>query len=791
MPVFFMLPMPNWRQVARLCAVLSGVAIGAIGIEALVRARLDGELARGPVRFYARPTVLQPGTPVARDQLEASLERLGYVVTRRREVGIGEFRPGRSDWVIGRRAFRLGEMADPGGVTIIRLDYDQRVESLEDGEGRRMRRVLLEPEVLHVATGKHREDRVPVALAEVPEHLVDAVLAVEDRRFFDHWGVDVKRVAGAFVANLRARRVVQGGSTLSQQLAKNLYLSSRRTPTRKARELAMALALEARHSKEEILEAYLNEIYLGQNGALAVHGVGRAAQFYFGKDVRRLEPRESALLAGMIRGPSLYSPLRNPARARERRDLVLAMMRDQGALSDADYRRARGAGLGVRRSAPRVRAGRYFADYLWADLDQRLGGALREPGLAVFTTLDMGLQVAAEDAVRDGLARLERDRPALRRGGTPLQAALVALDPHTGEIVAMVGGRDYGVSQFNRAVLARRQPGSAFKPVVALAALAERSHTLASVLEDTPLSVVTPVGRWEPVNYDQNFRGAVTLRGALERSLNVPFARLGLAIGPERIVETARRLGIESPLQPVPSLALGAAEVTPLEMARAFGVLAAEGYLADPQGVLAVVDAKGEVRRRVTLDGVRAFGAGETFLVTSALEGAVERGTGRGLRQFGYRGPVAAKSGTTNDYRDAWFVGYTPALVVAVWVGFDDGRSVGLPGARAALPIFARFLAVARGGDEARGFSVPRDVNVVDVVPESGLRAGWGCAGEPEYFLDGTVPQRDDDGCSSYWSGSRWLAEGRRLYREVRPRVEQELRPLVDDIRRRLERRSR
>jgi penicillin-binding protein 1B len=764
-----------------------------VGLEAVVRARLDGPAATGPVRYYARPVVLQPGTALQGDRLEAGLRRMGYAFARGRNVRVGEYRAGRHEWVIGRRSFRLGETLDPGGVTTIRLGYDGEVERIEDASGHRLEQVLLEPEVLY-AGADDGEDRAPVSLADVPEHLVNAVLAVEDRRFFDHWGVDVRRVAGAAVANLRARRVVQGGSTLTQQLAKNRFLSARRTPTRKAREAAMALVLEARYSKERILEAYLNEIYLGQNGSLAIHGVGSAARAYFGKDVSRLEARESALLAGLIRGPNLYSPTRHPQRARERRNLVLDLMREQGTLTESAYQRARRASLGVRRATAPVRAGRYFTDYVRDGLAERLGRGARAPGLVVFTTADLTLQLAAEAAVRDGLARLERERPSLRRSGDPLQAALVALDPRTGEILALVGGRDYGASQFNRAVQARRQPGSAFKPVVALAALAGRQYTLASVLADEPLSVETPTGPWTPVNYDREYRGAVTLRDALERSLNVPFARLGMDLGPERIVETARRLGVESPMRPLPSLALGAAELTPLELARAYGVLAAEGYLAEPQATVAAIEADGTVRLEAAYDGRHVFEPGETYLVTSALEGAVERGTGRGLRSLGYRGPVAAKSGTTNDHRDAWFVGYTPSLVVAVWVGFDDGRSVGLPGSRAALPIFAQFLTDATGNGNgeagnARGFEPPPEVEIVEVDRQSGLRAGWGCGGEPEYFLEGTAPEAEADDCGSFWTTRRWIASaGERFYREVGPRLEQELRSSVREFRRLAER---
>ena len=344
----------------------------------------------------------------------------------------------------------------------------------------------------------------------------------------------------------------------------------------------------------------------------------------------------------------------------------------------------------------------------------------------------------------------------------------------------MVGGRDYGESQFNRAVAARRQPGSSFKPIVALAALSGRDgFTLASMLEDEPLSVQTPGGRWEPANYDRRFRGPVSLREALERSLNVPFARLGMAVGPERIVETARALGIESRLLPVPSLALGSSEVTPLEMTRAFGVLAAGGFRSELHTSLAVLDRTGDVLSRAELAGEQVYDPAEAYLVTSALRGAVERGTGRALRRLGYRGPVAAKSGTTNNYRDAWFIGYTPSLAVGVWVGFDDGRSIGLPGSSAALPIFVRFLVGALGRSGDADFSFPPGLELVEVNRETGLLAGPGCRGEHEVFIRGSAPEKS---CSPYWAASRRLQRSRsRGYRDVVV--------LLEDLRRRLGRR--
>ena len=779
------------RQPKALLAVAAFLLItaggtAAVTLEALVRAHLDDDLLRAPTRFYARPLLFQLGMVIDPARVERALQRLGYRRVRNRDVDPGEYYRGSSTWIIGRRAFRHYDRLDPGGAATVRTDRRGRVRDLRDERGDRVPYVALEPELLRSAYGTLLEERLPVPLDDVPQHLVDAILTIEDQRFFGHSGLDLRRIVGATLANLRAGHIVEGASTLTQQLAKNLYLSARRTPTRKLRELAMAVLLEARHSKGQILEAYLNEVYLGQNGAFEIHGVGQAAQHYFGKDVSQLGIAEAALLAGIIRGPSLYSPLRHPERATQRRDLVLRLMHEHGVLAEQAYRQAERAPLGLRRRPQRARMGRYFVDYAAEQLRARHGSDVLTGGLSVFTTLDAGLQQLAEQAVREGLARLETEAPYLTES-VPLQAALVALDPRTGEVLAMVGGRDYGASQFNRAAYARRQPGSSFKPIVALTALARQEDderdgppfTLATLLHDEPLSVETPAGVWQPVNYDGRFRGPLTLREALERSLNVPFARLGLALGPERIVRTARRLGIESPLHPYPSIALGAFEVTPLELTRAYGVLAAGGYRAESHVTLGVLTPSSEILERQELEREREYSAAEAYLVTSALRGAVERGTGRGLRRFGFRGVVAAKSGTTNDFRDAWFIGYTPTLVVGVWVGFDDGRSIGLPGSRAALPIFARFLKGAVDPHERVEFERPWGVEIVEVDRESGLRAGWGCRGEREVFLRGTAPQET---CSPYRFAQR--------LGDARARVRSYVAPLLRELRRHSRRRG-
>ena len=604
------------------------------------------------------------------------------------------------------------------------------------------------PVALGTPNGRPVEFRIPVRLSEVPDHLVHAVLAVEDQRFYQHDGLDFRRIGGALIANVRAGGIRQGGSTLTQQLAKNLYLSSSRTVLRKAREAAIALTLESRYDKATILEAYLNEIYLGQDGARPIHGVGAAARYYFGKDVDRIGLAESALLAGMIQAPNRYVPDRHPESARQRRDLVLELMIEQLRVNGPAARRAAGAALPRRVHPTRTVEARWFRDHLSRAIPSRLPAR----GVAVHTTMDAALQRAAEQAVRTGITRLRRQAPGV-------EAALVALDPRNGDILAMIGGADYGQSQFNRATQARRQPGSAFKPIVALAALERRDggdpeFTLASMVDDAPLSVRAGGQMWQPVNYDGRFRGSVTFREAMEQSLNVPFARIGMQVGPERIVATARRLGIAGSLRPVLSLALGSSEVTLLELARAYGVLATQGELAASRTVLGSSRRGTMITAATEPELIRVADPGATYLVTSTLQGVVTRGTGQALNARGRFGGIAGKTGTSSDWRDAWFVAYSPSIVVAVWVGRDDGESIGMSGATAALPIAAEFLndITPRYGWDAPS---PPD-GVVEAEVLAGAGSWYGGCGVTEVFLAGTEPS--EQGC---WPSD----DGDRLYR--------------------------
>jgi penicillin-binding protein 1B len=744
------------RVLVALCLALAA----AFGVGSWIPHQRLAQRLTTPSRVYGRPLVLAPGVRVDRGAVAAHLGRARYRAGAAPEVATGEHHLTERRLSIGRRPFRYPDGDDPGGPVTVDLDPTGVVKAISGPGGVPLETVFLEPEVLGTLTGEDAEDRVLVPLAELPRHLVEAVLVTEDSRFRWHPGIDPIRAAAAAGENLRRGRVVEGGSTITQQLVKNLYLSPDRTWQRKAREAVLALWLELRHAKDEILEAYLNQIYLGQDGGRAIHGVGRAAHFFFGKEASELAVAESALLAGMIQAPNALSPFRHPERARARRDAVLDLMQQAGHIDRATHESARAAPLGVRREEGKPRFAAHFVDRVRERLEERFAeSALERDGLRVFSTLDGGMQRAAERAAREGLEPLEREYPRLRRDRSPVQAAIVVLDPASGDVLAWVGARDASRSSYDRAARARRQPGSLFKPVVALAALrsdAKPRFTLATLLEDRPLELEVEGEIWSPTNYDGRHRGPVTLREALEDSLNVPFARLALEVGLVEVADTARRIGIESPLRPVPSLALGAFEVTPVEIATVYAVLASGGVRSRPRTTLTVLRPDGKTLRGDPLERRRAFDDTDSYLVTAALEGAVERGSARRLRQLGVSAPVAGKTGTTNEFRDAWFVGYAPDLVVAVWVGFDDGARVGLSGARAAMPIFARFLREAGLAHGLRGFSAPEDVESVEIDPATGLATGPGCPqGRAEVFRAGTAPRRS--ACGPWRDAIEWV----------------------------------
>jgi penicillin-binding protein 1B len=702
------------------------------------------ETRRGTL-VYAGGQWVGPGVNLRVVDLAGSLARLRYAESRGRPRGPGQFQRRADGWEIVLRTGAEGGRREPQRVRLETRD-DRIVDVQVDGKS--VAGTTLEPEVLASIDDRAGEEYRPVRLGDVPITLLSAILAAEDHRFFDHGGFDLRGVLRAAWANLRAGRVTQGGSTITQQLVKNRLLSARRSYARKVREAWFAALVEWRYPKERILESYLNEIYLGQHGPLAVRGVGAAARAYFHKEVHQLTLAESALIAGMVRAPNTYSPFTNRDRARERRDVILARMLELGKIVDAEYQAARREPVRVQRAGVPGQSAPYFSDRVRQEIEDALGGDVGGRAARVFTTLDPSLQQFAESAVKVGLERLEARSPRLRRQAPAerVQAALVALDPTTGGIRALVGGRDYLVSQFNRGVLARRQPGSAFKPFVYAAALAERgghpAFTAASLVDDTPIELTSGGKPWNPRNYGDRYEGRVSVRRALEQSLNAATVRIALEIGLPEVIQTAQKLGLAADLAPVPAVALGAFEVTPVDLARAYLPFVNGGSrLAAVSTIRSVVDADGTEVMPPREPPAPAMSPAEAYLMTSLLTGVVTSGTGAAARSLGVTGDVAGKTGTTNDERDAWFVGYSPGLLALVWVGFDDNTPIGLSGAQAALPIWAEFMRQVGNAYGTPSFVVPAGITTAQIDPTNGKLATRYCpTTAPETFLTGTEP---------------------------------------------------
>src|SRR5688572_15020150 len=600
-------------------ALLALLVVGLVVYSSVELARFARVEARRATYVYAAPQPLVAGLNVRRADLAGTLARLKYTESRTAPAAPGQYRRTASAWEIHLRG---------APAQRVRLELkDERIARVTR-DGHDVGAVALEPEVLASADDRPGEAHRPVRLAEVPLVLLNAVLAAEDHRFFEHSGLDARSLVRAAWTNLRAGRVMQGGSTITQQLIKNRLVGARRTYLRKVSEAWLATLVEWRYPKQQILEAYLNEIYLGQRGGLAVRGVGAAAGAYFRKEIHQLTAAEAALLAGMVRAPNSYSPAVNPERARARRDVVLARMHELSMLPAEDLAAAKAQPVRVPPAAGTAQPAPYFTDHVRIELEQRFGDVRASAGTSVYTSLDLTLQRFAEGAIVRGLDRLETRTPRLGRDDPArrLQAALVALDPATGELRALVGGRDYQQSQYNRATLARRQPGSAFKPFVYLAAL--RPHgdaaplTAASLVDDAPITLTVGRDTWSPRNYNDHYEGRVTVRRALEQSLNAATVRVAESAGLPRVVETARALGFTGGLTPVPAAALGAFEATPLELARAYLPLV-NGGVRPPgaQAVRSVRDGDETLEPAEAGEATAVITPAEAYLVTSLLEG--------------------------------------------------------------------------------------------------------------------------------------------------------------------------
>lgn len=730
--------------VVLLVVTTSGLVFGAWFLkkwEQQVTEKFEGQKWRFPSKIYSDSYPLYVGISFRFEELIEKLRRLGYFETQATPNAKGEYRIDRADGVIEIFLHDFDYPAEPVKGFPVRISTQgNTVTRIENAANdKELFALEIEPEVVTGLYERIWQERRIVKLAEVPPLLIKAVLAIEDERFFSHHGVDPIGILRALWVNVSRLSLQQGGSTLTQQLMKNFLLSDERTLTRKIPEAVMALIAERKYSKQVILENYLNEIYLGQRGSQGIFGVWEAAQFYYSKPLSDLSVGETALLAGLIRAPNRLSPYRSAEAATKRRNVVLAKLFDDDVITRKQYDAAVREKLPQRSLFKVTNEAPYYVDYLRRELEQNYSNeVLTQEGLRIFTSLDLQMERFAERALTEGLKKLEEKHPALRKKGSDdsLEGAIIVLRPQTGEIKAMVGGRSYQKSQFNRVFQAKRQPGSIFKPFVYLAALmyggqSGTKYTPDSVVNDSQFTWSYDGQEWQPSNYNNEYFGAVTLRRALESSLNSATGRVAQDVGIRRVREVAQRLGIQSPLPAVPSLSLGSAEVSPLEVAVAYATLANNGVRTRPLAVKQVMDQNTKIVEKRDVRVEQVISPQLAYAMNQLLKGVLDRGTATSARRLGFTRPAAGKTGTTNDYKDAWFAGYTPDLLAVVWVGFDGQSKLNLSGSEAALPIWTEFMKAAVGSMPPTDFIGPAPAKSDAEETPSAKCAPSGREGEP------------------------------------------------------------
>ena len=719
--------------------LLLALAVFTLYLDFSVRHQFEGKRWALPARVYARPLELYPGAKLTPEQLQTELNLLNYRVAGT-PLEPGSFRRSGSDVDVMTRAFTFSEGAQ--NAQALHLEFaDGHLDTLRDlGNAGSVTLARLDPLRIGSLYPAHNEDRVLVKLDEVPPMLINALVAVEDHKFYTHHGIDPRGMARAIKSTLSGGPV-QGGSTLTQQLVKNFFLTPDRTLRRKFTEIIMALLLEMHYSKDEILEAYINEIYLGQDGDRAIHGFGLASQFYFGRPLAHLDTAQAALLVGMVKGPSLYDPRRHAARALERRNLVLGELVRQQTITQEQYVAAKAAPLGVASKAPGgTTPYPAFLDLIHRQLrrDYREED-LRSEGLNIFTTLDPQVQAAAEDALARRLPPLEKSR------GLPantLEGAVIVTNSQSGEVQAMVGGRDPRFDGFNRALDARRPIGSLIKPAIYLTALEQpATYTLVTPLDDNRLVwKERGTSDWIPNNYDRQFHGKVPLHVALANSYNVATARLGLSLGIPKIMDTVHRLGVTRELNEYAASLLGANELAPIDVAQMYQTIASGGFQTPLRAIREILTAQGQPLQRYPLSVEQTVQPGPIYLLTTAMQEVVRAGTAQGLKQ--YLPPelnLAGKTGTTDDLKDSWFAGFSADRVAVVWVGTDDNRTTRLTGASGAMTLWGDMM--AKLDPEPLNQPPPENIEMVWIDSESGRHADSACHGAVEWpFIRGSAP---------------------------------------------------
>lgn len=693
-----------------------------------------------PTRYYSSPSRWRVGETISLERLQKHFIDLNY---RQKDFG-SALQAG--DWSFGETEQCHSLFGDDVSVqncafyrntqnqTLYMIAWDEMNQVIATLAGEDLQptsAALGEADIFAQYLGDQPTQQTPTSLGDIPRYCLDAVIAIEDPLFLEHQGISFKGLTRALFANVKQVRWSQGGSTITQQLVKNYFLTPEKTLTRKIKEIVMSLLFELRVSKDDILETYLNIIYLGQSGVFEVRGYGSASDFYFQKPIARLTLADCALLAAIVNSPGRYHPVNHPQRAHERRTKVLDKMLEQGRISTEEHQEALQAPLPQRVKSSLAASAPYYVDAVNKQL--KAWGITDRSGLHVYTALSPAAQDAAEQAVKDGLKHLEKNNPRLlaerQKNQRPLEASLLASDPRTGEVVALVGGRAFSSSPYNRAFESRRQVGSIFKPLVFLSALEQPTvqglpFGPLTPLDNSPLKIEYDRQQWEPQNYDKKFSGPRPAFYILKESINVATARLAMAVGLEEVIETAHRLHIKSPLKKYPSLALGAFELAPLEVLSAFNTFSQWGHYREPLLVHQVLDQKGEVRYQ-TEQSIEQVGRPEDYaILVGMMKETLRTGTGRWVRDWGFNGFAAGKTGTTSDFKDAWFAGFTPYHTAVVWVGYDDGTPHQLTGSSGALPIWSLYMKKATLRDPAQDFSWPQGVEKVELSADELLNMG-------------------------------------------------------------------
>jgi len=712
--------------------LLAGVAVY---LDAVVQEKFSGKRWTIPATVYARPLELFVGQKLDKDDFLNEVDALGY--RREKSVsGPGTVSVASNAVEMHTRGFRFYEGAEESQRIRVRFSGDF-VAGLAYMDGGELPVVRLEPLVVGGLYPAHNEDRILIKLDQVPPYLVETLVAVEDREFFDHLGVSPKSIARAVWVNLTAGEVRQGGSTLTQQLVKNFYLTNERSLSRKATEAMMAVLLELHYDKPEILEAYLNEVFLGQDGRRAIHGFGLASQYFFGRPLAELKLQHVALLVGMVKGPTYYNPRRHPERALERRNLIIDLLAEQQVISPEEAAQARQAPLGVtQRGSLADSSYPAFLDLVKRQLREDYRDEdLTEEGLRVFTSFDPIIQSKAEKAMTDTLKRLGK-------AAEGVEGAMLVTNPETGELQAMLGSRHPGFAGFNRALDASRPIGSLIKPAIYLAALEKPSqYTLTSLLEDEPFSVKGTDGKvWKPQNYGRTAHGTVYLYQALANSYNLSTARLGLDLGVPHVLNTLARLGASPDWPAYPSMLLGAGGLRPIEVAGVYQTIANGGFNTPLRAIRSVVAADGEPLSRYPFKIEQRFDPGAIYLTQYAMQRTMLEGTGRSVyNQVPKSLALAGKTGTTNDSRDSWFAGFSQDLLAVVWLGRDDNGKTSLTGATGALQVWADFM--RRDDPLPLQMPVPDNVSMAWVDAQTGEGTLENCPGAVQMpYIRGSEP---------------------------------------------------